>query len=203
MKRYSFAAGLALAAMIVAGLVSPQDAKSDERDGNVISAFARDAHGVRVLWGESTIIDGARVMTWTLVSPRDRKILAVGATFSLELAEDMPGEGDGPDGAIAALEFPALIQETTFFNHLEIHSNPNGHEAPPGSVNPTGTASHTSTSTFTASPRSRCGPFPTGCRRCPGCPRTGSRWGTPSPAARYSRWGGTRARRGPSPIPTR
>src|SRR5262249_3404547 len=44
---------------------------ASEEAGNVISAFARDAQGVRVLWGVSTTIDGARVVTWALVSPHD------------------------------------------------------------------------------------------------------------------------------------
>jgi hypothetical protein len=109
---------------------------ASEEAGNVISTFARDAQGVRVLWGESTIIDGARVVTWALVSPHDNTILAAGVTFSLKLAEEMPQPGSGPAGAIASLEFPAVVQDTTFFNHLEIQSNPHGHEAPPGSVNP-------------------------------------------------------------------
>jgi hypothetical protein len=91
---------------------------------------------VRVLWGESAVIDGARVVTWALVSPHDNTILAAGVTFSLKLAENMPEPGDGPAGAIAALAFPSVVQDSTFFNHLEIQSNPHGHEAPPGSVNP-------------------------------------------------------------------
>lgn len=109
---------------------------ASEEAGNVISGFARDAQGLRVLWGESTMVDGARVVTWALVSPHDNTILAAGVTFSLELAEEMPQPGSGPAGAIASLEFPAVVQDTTFFNHLEIQSNPLGHEAPPGSVNP-------------------------------------------------------------------
>ena len=104
--------------------------------GNVVSAFARDHHGARVLWGESTLIDGARVVTWALVSPRDNTILAAGVSFSLKLAQEMPAPGDGPAGAIASLAFPAVVQQTSFFNHLEIQSNQHGHEAPPGSVNP-------------------------------------------------------------------
>lgn len=106
---------------------------AEGQGGNVFSDYARDARGVRVLWGESTIIDGARVVTWALVSPRDHTILAVGVTFSVKLAENMPEPGDGPAGAIASLQFPALVQDTTFFNHLEIQSNEHGHESPPGS----------------------------------------------------------------------
>ena len=136
MKRYRFAAGFALTVLAIVGLVGPQEARPEEHDGNVVSDFARDAHGVRVLWGESRIVDGARVVTWALVSPRHNTILAVGVTFSQDLAEEMPEPGDGPDHAIASLEFPALVQETTYFNHLEIHSNPFGHDTPRGSINP-------------------------------------------------------------------
>jgi hypothetical protein len=136
MKRYSFAAGLALAALIVAGLVSPQEAKPGEPEGNIVSAYARDAQGVRVIWGDFAIIDGSRVATWALVSPHDQSILAVGVTFDLDLAEDMPDEGAGPAGAIASLDFPAIVQEATFFYHLEVQSNPHGHATPPGNVNP-------------------------------------------------------------------
>jgi hypothetical protein len=76
------------------------------------------------------------VATWARVSPRDNTILAVGVTFSEKLAEDMPVPGSGPAGAIASLAFPPTVQESTFFNHLEIQPEPAGHEAPPGSVNP-------------------------------------------------------------------
>ena len=116
--------------------VQESRAAASEEAGNVVSAFASEAHGVRVLWGESAVIDGARVVTWALVSPHDNTILAAGVTFSLKLAENMPEPGDGPAGAIAALAFPSVVQDSTFFNHLEIQSNPHGHEAPPGSVNP-------------------------------------------------------------------
>lgn len=110
---------------------------SPEANGNVVSSFARDVHGVRVLWGESTNVDGARVATWALVSPHDEAIVAAGVTFSLKLAKDMPQEpGPGPAGAVASLDFPGAVQQATFFNHLEIQPEPHGHEAPPGSVNP-------------------------------------------------------------------
>jgi hypothetical protein len=106
---------------------------SVDEAGNVVATFARQDHGVRVLWGESAIIDGARVVTWALVSPRDNTILAVGVTFSQKLAENMPEAGSGPAGAIASLQFPALVQATTYFNHLEIQPEPHGHISPPGS----------------------------------------------------------------------
>src|SRR5262249_35913538 len=117
---------------------SPQEgpANGPGANGNVVSAFAQDAQGVRVIWGAFTIIDGARVATWALASPRDDTILAAGVTFSLKLAEDMPEPGSGPAGAVAALASPALVQDAPFSNPLETQPEPHGHEAPPGSVNP-------------------------------------------------------------------
>lgn len=121
MKRHSFAASFALAVLAVLGLVGP---------------VAAQGNGMRVLWGEDAIIDGARVVTWALVSPPENTILAVGVNFSQKLAEEMPEPGTGPAHAIASLDFPALVQETTYFNHLEIQSNAHGHDTPPGSINP-------------------------------------------------------------------
>jgi hypothetical protein len=136
MKRYSFAACLTLAVITVLGLGGLPEARPDDPDGNVVSGYAKGADGVRVIWGESAIVDGSRIATWALVDPHDGTILAAGATFSLDLADEMPAPGDGPDGAIASLEFPAVVQEATFLYHLEIQSNPHGHATPPGNVNP-------------------------------------------------------------------
>ena len=105
--------------------------------GNVVSAFAREHHGARVIWGEATVINGARVVTWALVSPHDNEILAAGITMPLKLIDNQPQErGSGPAGAIASLEFPAIVQETTFFNHLELHTQPTGHPFLPTAANP-------------------------------------------------------------------
>jgi len=112
---------------------SPAGSLAQQEAGNAFSPFVVDAQGARVVWGESTVVDGARVATWALVSPQDDTILAVGLTFSRKLADEMPERGDGPAGAIASLEFPAIVQETTFFNHVEMQSNEHGHESPPGS----------------------------------------------------------------------
>jgi hypothetical protein len=43
------------------------------------------------------------------------------------MAENMPPRGTGPAGAIAVLNFPAIVQAATYFNHAEIHANPAGH----------------------------------------------------------------------------
>jgi hypothetical protein len=104
--------------------------------GNVVSAFARDAQGVRVIWGESTLLDGARLATWALVSPHSNEVLAVGGSISLSLIENQPQPGSGPAGAIASLAFPDVVQQTTYFNHLEIHSQLHGHPISPIAADP-------------------------------------------------------------------
>jgi hypothetical protein len=103
--------------------------------GDILAAANLTDPGSRLVWGESAIVDGGRIVTWAVVSA-DNQVLAVGVTFSEKLAEEMPEHGDGPAGAFASLEFPAIAQATTFFNHLEIQSNLEGHVTPPGAVNP-------------------------------------------------------------------
>jgi hypothetical protein len=61
----------------------------------------------------------------------------VGVTIPVALFDNQPTEkGAGPAGAIASLVFPKVVQELTYLNHVEVHSQPHGHPAPPGSVNP-------------------------------------------------------------------
>jgi len=111
----------------------------NDATAHVIAAFApgRGIRGSEVLWGETTLIDGAIVGTWSIVSRKDGQTLAAGATIPLSLAENQPQErGPGPAGAIASLKFPQVVQETTFFNHFELHTQPNGHPVSPLAVNP-------------------------------------------------------------------
>lgn len=115
------------------------DALRNDATAHIIAAFAqgRGVSGGEVVWGETTVIDGATLATWAIVSRKDGEILAAGATLPLSLAENQPEEtGPGPAGAIASLEFPGIVQQRTYFNHLEVQSNPHGHATPPGNVNP-------------------------------------------------------------------
>jgi hypothetical protein len=76
------------------------------------------------------------VATWALVTPEDY-VEEVGVTIPVGLFDNQPIErGTGPAGAIASLAFPDIVRQWTYFNHFELHSEPNGHVAPPGSVNP-------------------------------------------------------------------
>lgn len=117
-----------------AGLPGGKDA-----EGHVVAAFAQSNGGMRggeVVWGETAVVDGAMVATWAVVSKRSGAVMAAGATVPISLAQNMPARGAGPAGAFASLDFPAVVRDTTYFNHLEMHSQQNGHPAPPGSVNP-------------------------------------------------------------------
>jgi hypothetical protein len=124
------------------GEVAEVSASAEVRNdatAHVIAAYAqgRGIRGAEVVWGETTVINGALLGTWAIVSRKDGAIVAAGATLPLALAEDQPQHGGaGPFGAIASLEYPAIVQEKTYFNHLEVHTEPQGHSAPPGSVNP-------------------------------------------------------------------
>lgn len=103
----------------------------------VMGAVAPRAGGARVIWGEASVIDGARVATWALVSPQTDEILAVGVSLPLKLVDRQPQQGgSGPAGAIASLAFPSIVQENTYFNHFELHTSPMGHPISPLAVNP-------------------------------------------------------------------
>ena len=76
------------------------------------------------------------VATWALVTPED-DVEEVGVTIPVALFDNQPTErGTGPAGAIASLMFPDLVRQWTYFDHFELHTEPEGHVAPPGSVNP-------------------------------------------------------------------
>src|SRR5262245_31330406 len=124
------------------GAVAEVSASAEVRNdatAHIIAAYAqgRGIRGGEVVWGETTVINGALLGTWAIVSRQDSQILAAGATIPLALSENQPQErGPFPAGAIASLEFPAIVQSTTYFNHLELHTQPTGHTTSPLAVNP-------------------------------------------------------------------
>ncbi|HEV2294744.1 MAG TPA: hypothetical protein VGR35_12895 [Tepidisphaeraceae bacterium] len=107
---------------------------------DVLAAFAQSNGGMRggeLVWGETTVIDGSGVATWAIISKKTGVVMAAGATIPLGLAENQPQQGgSGPAGAIASLKFPAAVQSSTYFNHLELHTQPNGHPISPAAANP-------------------------------------------------------------------
>jgi len=85
--------------------------------------------GARVVWGEDTVVDGSRIATWGIVSNADDSILAAGVTFGMKIVQDMPAAVEGlPAGAFASLQFPEVVRfPNTYFEHVEIQPEPNGH----------------------------------------------------------------------------
>jgi hypothetical protein len=80
--------------------------------------------------GESATVAGGTVSTWARVNGGGKGIW-VGPTLPPSMAENMPTPGAGPAGAVATLNYPAVVQQTTYFNHAEVQSNEHGHPANP------------------------------------------------------------------------
>jgi len=88
----------------------------------------------KIIVGEAVSIGGAEVSTWARVNGGG-KVVWVGLTIPASLADSPPAPGVGPAGAFAVLNYPAIVQQTTYFNHAEIQSNEHGHPANPGYSN--------------------------------------------------------------------
>lgn len=81
----------------------------------------------RIVVGQSAAIGGGVASAWAKILPNGR-VTDVGLTVPLASVENPPAApGDGPDGAYV-LSFPADVQATTYFNHIEVDWNPNGHQ---------------------------------------------------------------------------
>jgi hypothetical protein len=91
---------------------------------------ASASSGDKIVAGDSASVGGATVSTWARVNGRG-KVIWAGVTIPLSLVENQPPSGTGPAGAVAVLNYPAVVQQTTYFNHAEIHSNLHGHPANP------------------------------------------------------------------------
>lgn len=87
---------------------------------------ATPGSGDKIIIGETTQIAGGTVATWARVNGGGN-VIWVGLTIPLSMAENMPPRGAGPAGAVAVLNFPPVVQATTYFNHAEIHSQSAGH----------------------------------------------------------------------------
>lgn len=84
----------------------------------------------KIIAGESVSVGGGTAATWARVNGGG-KVIWVGLTIPLSMVENMPAPGTGPAGAVAVLNYPPVVQQTTYFNHAEIHSNLHGHPANP------------------------------------------------------------------------
>ncbi len=100
------------------------------------SAGAQPSQSEKIVNGESAVIAGGLASTWARVNEQG-KVIWVGLTIPLSMAENMPPPGSGPAGAVAVLNYPLVVKETTYFNHAEIQSNPFGHPTNPAYAQPT------------------------------------------------------------------
>jgi hypothetical protein len=135
MFRKVLSMGVATAALATTWWASPSFAQAEPDQATFIVEYAAGLGG-HVVWGDQDIVDGSRIATWAVVSNADDSILAVGATLGMKIIETMPEEGEHPAGAFSALQFPEIVRETTYLQHLEIHPEPHGHITSPLAVNP-------------------------------------------------------------------
>jgi hypothetical protein len=85
-------------------------------------------NGLEILNGESQLVDGQTVRTFAV---RDNGVITqVGVSLPFELITNPPAAGAGPAGAFASVVFPDAARAPTFFDHMELHWNPMGHEPP-------------------------------------------------------------------------
>lgn len=90
------------------------------------SARPRAAH-IATIAGTTQQVCGAPVRTWATVDSH-QQVVSVGVTFPLSIIKSPPAKpGAGPVGAVAVLNFPKVVRDTTYFNHFELQWNPNGH----------------------------------------------------------------------------
>ncbi len=101
---------------------------------NTELSLAEPSSNDQIIVGDTAEIAGGVAATWARVNGGG-KVIWVGATIPLSIVENMPPPGSGPAGAIAVLNFPDAVQTSTYFNHLEIQSDPHGHPNP-GGVDP-------------------------------------------------------------------
>jgi hypothetical protein len=100
------------------------------------TSTARASNDDRLIVGETTEIAGGTATTWARVNGAGN-VIWVGLTIPLSMVENMPAvRGLGPAGAVVVLNFPQVVQESTYFNHVEIHSNPSGHPSNPEYADP-------------------------------------------------------------------
>lgn len=133
MLRRSFAVGFALVA--AAALLLPL-VLGGNAEHRALGQAPEGVPPIQFVVGDAALVEESVVVSWARVH-QDHGVKEVGVTIPVALFDNQPEEGgDGPAGAIASLAFPEVVQNTTYFNHFELHTNPHGHPTAPGSVNP-------------------------------------------------------------------
>lgn len=76
--------------------------------------------------GASQAVSGATVKAWATLDANNT-VQEVGVTLPMRVVMNPPTDGSGPSGAAAVVAFPAEVQSSTYFDHFEMHWNPQGH----------------------------------------------------------------------------
>ena len=91
----------------------------------VLGCGGNDSNSVTTVFGESQTIGALTARTSaTLVNGQVTEAVTIVPRGMLTPA---PAQGTGPAGSFLSLDYPAEVQNTTFFNHIEVHYNPAGH----------------------------------------------------------------------------
>ena len=85
----------------------------------------------RIERGQAVRLAGGQVAAWARLDARGvPEQVGVGVSHSI-LTGPPAAPGTGPAGASAVVGFPREVQESTFFNHFELHAMPHGHGPEP------------------------------------------------------------------------
>ena len=84
---------------------------------------------VQVERGVGQTVSGQAIFSWARTNGGE--VVEAGITIPLAIIENPPTrKGSGPAGAVAVLDFPPIVQQTTFLNHFELQWEKEGHEPP-------------------------------------------------------------------------
>src|SRR2546427_11145746 len=92
---------LSLVALIAVAVACTHTARGEPNNGD------------KIIIGETAEIVGGTAATWARVNGGG-KVIWVGLTIPLSMVENMPTPGAGPAGAVAVLNFPPVVRETTY-----------------------------------------------------------------------------------------
>jgi hypothetical protein len=102
--------------------------------GLLLFGCAGSSNDGRTEMGESQVVNGHTATTYAHLNASGN-VDEVGVTVPYDLITNPPApdsEGmqtnHGPAGSFLSIAWPQVVKDQTFFNHYEMHWNPNGHE---------------------------------------------------------------------------
>lgn len=111
--RLAFAVGVSLAALAATATACDDPANCPRK--------------MKMVHGNKVRVGAALVTSWAKLNP-GKELRVVGVTIPMSVIENPPvAPGDAPHGGFM-VSFPEAVRATTFFDHFEMHWNPQGHE---------------------------------------------------------------------------